>query len=107
MAMTIPAMEMILPQGSTGNIPAFLAKLWKMVNNQDIGKHIKPLISLESYRRTCFRSSDLLVRGGEILHYKKSNRVRQVDAAPLLQTRKHGLLRETAQHVRLPQGHEC
>ena len=25
--MTIPAMEMILPQGSTGNIPAFLAKL--------------------------------------------------------------------------------
>ena len=39
MAMTIPAMDMILPQGSAGNIPAFLAKLWKMVNNPDIGKH--------------------------------------------------------------------
>jgi len=36
MAMTIPAMDMILPQGSAGNIPAFLAKLWKMVNNPDI-----------------------------------------------------------------------
>ena len=39
MAMTIPAMDMILPQGSAGNIPAFLAKLWKMVNNPDIGKN--------------------------------------------------------------------
>ena len=29
MAMAIPAMEMILPQSSGGNIPAFLAKLWK------------------------------------------------------------------------------
>ena len=38
MAMAIPAMEMILPQSSGGNIPAFLAKLWKMVNNPEIGK---------------------------------------------------------------------
>ena len=44
MAMTIPAMEMILPQGSSGNIPAFLAKLWKMVNNHDIGKHLDAMI---------------------------------------------------------------
>jgi len=36
MAMAIPAMEMILPQSSGGNIPAFLAKLWKMVNNPEI-----------------------------------------------------------------------
>ena len=36
MAMTIPAMEMILPQGSSGNTPAFLAKLWKMVNAPDV-----------------------------------------------------------------------
>ena len=40
MAMTIPAMEMILPQGSSGNTPAFLAKLWKMVNNPEIGNRM-------------------------------------------------------------------
>ena len=33
----IPAMEMILTQPSGGNVPAFLAKLWKMVNNPEIG----------------------------------------------------------------------
>jgi len=33
----IPDMEMILPQTSGGgNVPAFLAKLWKMLNNPDI-----------------------------------------------------------------------
>merc|ERR1719430_1482504 len=32
----VPAMEMILPQPSGGNVPAFLAKLWKMVNNPEI-----------------------------------------------------------------------
>ena len=36
--MAIPAMEMILPQASGGNTPAFLAKLWKMVNNPEIGE---------------------------------------------------------------------
>ena len=36
--MAIPAMEMILPQTSGGNTPAFLAKLWKMVNNPEIGE---------------------------------------------------------------------
>ena len=40
MAMAIPAMEMILPQSSGGNIPAFLAKLWKMVNNPEIGTYL-------------------------------------------------------------------
>ena len=34
----VPAMEMILPQPSGGNVPAFLAKLWKMVNNPEIGE---------------------------------------------------------------------
>ena len=41
MAMAIPAMEMILPQTAGGNIPAFLAKLWKMVNNPEIGNIFK------------------------------------------------------------------
>ena len=36
--MAIPAMEMILPQTSGSNTPAFLAKLWKMVNNPEIGE---------------------------------------------------------------------
>ena len=34
----VPAMEMLLPQASGGNVPAFLAKLWKMVNNPEIGQ---------------------------------------------------------------------
>ena len=33
----ITAMEMIMPQPSGGNVPGFLAKLWKMVNNPKIG----------------------------------------------------------------------
>jgi len=38
--MALPAMDMILPQSSNGSIPAFLAKLWKMVNNPEIGKFL-------------------------------------------------------------------
>ena len=28
-------MEIIMPQQPTGNVPAFLAKLWKMVDNPE------------------------------------------------------------------------
>jgi len=33
----LPVMEIIMPQQSGGNVPAFLAKLWKMVDNPDTG----------------------------------------------------------------------
>lgn len=31
----LPVMEIIMPQQPTGNVPAFLAKLWKMVDNPE------------------------------------------------------------------------
>ena len=31
----LPVMEIIMPQNPTGNVPAFLAKLWKMVDNPE------------------------------------------------------------------------
>jgi len=31
----LPVMEIIMPQQATGNVPAFLAKLWKMVDNPE------------------------------------------------------------------------
>ena len=33
----LPVMEIIMPQQASGNVPAFLAKLWKMVDNPDTG----------------------------------------------------------------------
>ena len=34
----LPVMEIIMPQQPGGNVPAFLAKLWKMVDNPDTGE---------------------------------------------------------------------
>ncbi|XP_023327845.1 heat shock factor protein [Eurytemora carolleeae] len=31
----IPVMEIVMPQQSSGNVPAFLAKLWKIVDNPE------------------------------------------------------------------------
>ena len=61
MAMAIPAMEMILPQTAGGNIPAFLAKLWKMVNNPEIGNIRKLKWSLPEIMPIYSRSFDWLV----------------------------------------------
>ena len=36
----LPEMEIIMPQQSLGNVPAFLAKLWKMVDNPETGNNI-------------------------------------------------------------------
>ena len=36
----LPVMEIIMPQQTGGNVPAFLAKLWKMVDNPDTGAWI-------------------------------------------------------------------
>ena len=33
----IPVMEIVMPQQSSGNVPAFLAKLWKIVDNPETG----------------------------------------------------------------------
>ena len=38
----LPVMEIIMPQQPGGNVPAFLAKLWKMVDNPDTGE-LQPL----------------------------------------------------------------
>ena len=54
-----------------------------------------------------FRPFDMLVRRGEIFHHPRPDGVCQVAAAVLLQALQHGELRAAAQHVRLPQGHEC
>jgi len=35
MSQMMPVMEIIMPQQSSGNVPAFLAKLWKMVDNPE------------------------------------------------------------------------
>ena len=49
----LPVMEIIMPQQPTGNVPAFLAKLWKMVENQDTGKTdtciVNPSLALAGY----------------------------------------------------------
>jgi len=37
---SLPVMELILPQPTGGNVPAFLSKLWKMVNNPEFGNII-------------------------------------------------------------------
>ena len=58
--MAIPAMEMILPQTSGGNTPAFLAKLWKMVNNPEIGESCTLYFEM-IFSFSIFRSLDLLV----------------------------------------------
>ena len=34
----LPVMEIIMPQQALGNVPAFLAKLWKMVDNPETGE---------------------------------------------------------------------
>ena len=33
----LPVIEIALPVQTGGNVPAFLAKLWKMVDNPDAG----------------------------------------------------------------------
>jgi len=37
---SLPVMELILPQPTGGNVPAFLSKLWKMVNNPEFANLI-------------------------------------------------------------------
>ena len=95
----IPDMEMILPQTSGGgNVPAFLAKLWKMLNNPDIGKEVK---IVKTYLQSLTSPPDLLVRRRILLPDQEPVPVLQLHAPLLLQTLQHGLLCTPAEHVRL------
>ena len=90
-------MEMILTQPSGGNVPAFLAKLWKMVNNPEIGQLF--LTFLFSNLTSIHSASNLLVRRRELLPDQEPVPVLQLHATLLLQALQHGLLHTPAQHV--------
>ena len=49
----LPEMEIIMPQQALGNVPAFLAKLWKMVDNPETGMVAGPVKS--SFNREFLR----------------------------------------------------
>ena len=44
----IPVMEIVMPQQSSGNVPAFLAKLWKIVDNPETGLVWKIVVNPET-----------------------------------------------------------
>ena len=59
----LPVIEITLPAQiptSGGNVPAFLAKLWKMVNNPDAGK---TFLLLYTFQYTCQKSDNLIAWG--------------------------------------------
>ena len=60
----LPVIEITLPAQvptSGGNVPAFLAKLWKMVNNPDAGNTFLLLYTFQNTRQ----KSDNLIAWGE------------------------------------------
>ena len=104
----LPVIEIQLPAqdpSSGGNVPAFLAKLWKMVNNPDTGE-IKLTSDIQC---PCpkLRQLDRLGRRRQHLHHQEPGRVHQDHAALLLQALQHGLIRQTAQHVWLQEVQQC
>ena len=130
----MPVIEIMLPGAPVqsqiaGNVPAFLAKLWKMVDNPDTGEwrtYLEAVHFFSSYSYiiyhslfflsqrvnwlfmlSIFRLTDILVGRWKFLYHQESVRVHQVDVTLLLQTLQHGLIHSPAEHVRLPQGHEC
>ena len=62
----MPVVEIVMPSQMPANVPAFLSKLWKMVDNPDTGK-VDLMHPDDDILYCCYRLPDILGRGRSIL----------------------------------------